>query len=247
MRRRRVALDIATCAMMSAMLTTGKLALSWAANVEVVSVLIVLFALSLGLRRTLIAVNCFILTEVMLYPAHIWIPCYFIHFNSFAVIMYLVAKPIEKSRLKKVMSVLLGVLAAFLTFLFGILTTSFEVLIGNSIYSFWKAFGIRYAAGTWYFVTHITCNFLTISILLPILLPVLRKLVKAQGLDKGRSEPVAETADKTDAKFVSADLNAEPNKPLETSEDELLQDLPGTAGKPRLFWLLLRESAPPVL
>ena len=232
MRKRRVALDVATCAMMSAMLTTGKLALSWAANVEVVSVLIVLFALSLGLRRTLIAVNCFILTEVMLYPAHIWIPCYFIHFNSFAVIMYLVAKPIENSRLKKVMSVLLGVLAAFLTFLFGILTTSFEVLIGNSIYSFWKAFGIRYAAGTWYFVTHITCNFLTVSILLPILLPVLRKLVKAQGLDKGRSEPVAETAGNTDAEFVSADLNAEPNKPLETSEDELLQDVTGDERPP---------------
>ena len=226
MRRRRVALDIATCAMMSAMLTTGKLALSWVANVEVVSVLIVLFALSLGLRRTLIAVNCFILTEVMLYPAHIWIPCYFIHFNSFAVIMYLVAKPIEKSRLKKVMSVLLGVLAAFLTFLFGILTTSFEVLIGNSIYSFWKAFGIRYAAGTWYFVTHITCNFLTVSILLPILLPVLRKLVKAQGLDKGRDVPSVEVESKEEPKDTT-------ETPLSSEKrDNVTQDIESNADTP---------------
>lgn len=202
MSKRRVALDVATCAMMSAMLTAVKLALSWIPNVEAVSVLIVVFALGFGLRRTLTAVNCFILTEIILYPAHIWILCYFIHWNTLAIVVYFVGKIKENS-------ILLAIVVAFLTFLFGVSTTTFEVLVGNSIYSFWKAFAIRYAAGTWYFVTHIVCNFLTVSILTPVLLPVVRKLLKSQRTEGVRRE---DKTSETEQPERDASPTAEPNK-----------------------------------
>lgn len=210
MNKRRVALDVATCAMMSAMLTAVKLALSWIPNVEVVSVLIVIFALGFGLRRTLIAVNCFILTEIMLYPAHIWILCYFIHWNTLAIVVYFVGKIKENS-------ILLGIVVAFLTFLFGVSTTTFEVLIGNSIYSFWKAFAIRYAAGTWYFVAHIVCNFLTVSILTPILLSVVRKHLKP--LLFGEKKDESETVD-TEENAESPTAESYENDSSETETDD---------------------------
>lgn len=213
MSKRRVALDVATCAMMSAMLTAVKLALSWIPNVEVVSVLIVIFALGFGLRRTLIAVNCFILTEIMLYPAHIWILCYFIHWNTLAIVVYFVGKIKENS-------ILLGIVVAFLTFLFGVSTTTFEVLIGNSIYSFWKAFAIRYAAGTWYFVAHIVCNFLTVSILTPILLPAVRKHLKPLLFGEKKDESETIDTERTEQNSDPPTIESDKADESETETDD---------------------------
>jgi len=166
---RRVSYNIALCAMMSAMLTVGKLALSWLANVEIVTVLIVVFVLSFGLKRCLVAINCFIITEIALYPAQIWILCYVIHFNLLAVIVWLVG-------LKTHNSLLLAIPAAVLTVLFGVQTTAFEILVGAPAIPFLEAFAIRYVAGISFFTIHIISSFATVLILTPILLPPLAKL-----------------------------------------------------------------------
>jgi len=63
--------DIAVCAVMAALLEVSKLALSWLANVELVSFLILLFACYFG-WRALPAVLAFVGLEVLVWGVNLW-------------------------------------------------------------------------------------------------------------------------------------------------------------------------------
>ena len=63
--------DIAVCAVMAALLEVSKLALSWLANVELVSFLILLFACYFG-WRVLPAVLAFVGLEVLVWGVNLW-------------------------------------------------------------------------------------------------------------------------------------------------------------------------------
>lgn len=63
--------DIAVCAAMAALLEVSKLALSWLANVELVSFLILLFACYFG-WRVLPAAFAFVGLEVLVWGVNLW-------------------------------------------------------------------------------------------------------------------------------------------------------------------------------
>lgn len=65
-KKRNITKDIALIGLMTALLTTGKMALSFIPNVEVVSFMILMFCVYFG-RKTFIAVFCFVIIEGLLY------------------------------------------------------------------------------------------------------------------------------------------------------------------------------------
>ena len=72
MNRRKIGVrDIALCAVMAALLEVSKLALSWIANVELVSFLILLFACYFG-WRVLPAAVAFVGLEVLVWGVNLW-------------------------------------------------------------------------------------------------------------------------------------------------------------------------------
>lgn len=67
--------DIATIGVMLALLEAVKQALVFIPNVELVSLLVILFSLHFG-RRTIIATTAFTLMEIMIWGLHLWVIMY---------------------------------------------------------------------------------------------------------------------------------------------------------------------------
>lgn len=63
--------DIAELGIMIAALETGKLALSFLPNVEIVTFLLIMFTIYFG-KKTLIAAFAFVGVECVLWPLHLW-------------------------------------------------------------------------------------------------------------------------------------------------------------------------------
>lgn len=63
--------DIAIAGIMTALLTAGKMVLSFIPNIEIVSFMIIMFSVHFG-RKTLISVFAFVLIEGLIYGFGIW-------------------------------------------------------------------------------------------------------------------------------------------------------------------------------
>lgn len=87
--------DITAVAVMAVLLEISKLALSWAANVELVSFFVIMFTLSFG-RKTLAALPVFILVEGLIYGFSIWWIMYVYVWPLLAVVTYILKN--NKSR-----------------------------------------------------------------------------------------------------------------------------------------------------
>lgn len=70
--------DIVLIAILSATLTAAKLALSFIPNVEIVTLLLIIFALVLGVKRTLFISIIFVCTEILIYGFSTWVLGYFL-------------------------------------------------------------------------------------------------------------------------------------------------------------------------
>lgn len=70
--------DVVLIALLSATLTAGKLALSFLPNVHIVALLLMIYTVSLGLRRSLFVAFIFATTEVFIYGFSTWVLAYYI-------------------------------------------------------------------------------------------------------------------------------------------------------------------------
>lgn len=166
MNKKYSARDITYIGLMSASLTVVKLALSWIANVELVTLLIVFYALKFGKAKTFCACNVFILVECFLYGFGTWVISYLIHWNAliFACAIF------NKLKVKK--SVYFALLALGMTFLFGIQTTLIDLFIYSPKTNFLSAFITRYYMGLSFFITHMISAFVSVLLLLPALIRI---------------------------------------------------------------------------
>ncbi len=161
--------------MLSASITSGKLALAIVPNVEIVTLLIMAYTIVFGLRISLPTTLIFVTTEMLIYGVNTWVLSYYIHWCMIAVvtaIVYAVFK--DKSYIPYIIT------ATLLTAMFGVLSSFFDTIFyANSSWSyFWSSFTIMYLRGVSFYVTHIVSNTIVVAIGLFPLVSVMKKLAK---------------------------------------------------------------------
>lgn len=147
-------------AIMSAMLTALKFAFSFVPNVEVVTLLILVYAAAFGLAYALPATSIFCAVEVALYGAGSWVLLYFVYWNLLAVTASVL--------LKRRNLILAVVIAAVGSELFGVLSACCDTLFcvanltGGELGLYWVAYYLR---GVYFDVVHIVSNIIVVGLL----------------------------------------------------------------------------------
>ena len=114
--------EITLIALLSASLTAGKLILSFVPNVEIVTLLLIVFTVSFGFKRTIITSIIFVTTEVLIYGFGTWIMGYYIIWPSLVLLTSLVMK---MTRSEYAFSILSGFFGATFGLFFAIYESLF--------------------------------------------------------------------------------------------------------------------------
>ena len=165
---------IAVLAVMAALLTGGKYALSFIINVEVVSIFCALFGYVFG-PMAMLSVCSFVLIEVLIwglgFPS--WVIAYFVHFNLIVVVFWLLSKINLKT------PIVYSITIAVLTFLFGVFEAVLNVLpASKNLDNFFWRFGIYYGNGVIVCLVHIISNTVIFAVLFLPLKKILLALKK---------------------------------------------------------------------
>jgi energy-coupling factor transport system substrate-specific component len=166
--------DLARIGVMVALLSGGKLALRVIPQVEVVTLLILVYAATCGIRRTLIATTIFCTLEMLLYGVGTWVPLYYIYWNALGLAAALVFRVVyRKTAAKKGFSKWLDAvcavgLAVVFTALFGVLSTAIDVLFvafgGIRLEQMKALFAIIYLRGLWFYGVHLVSNTVIVAV-----------------------------------------------------------------------------------
>lgn len=167
--------------LLAATVTGGKLALSAIPNVEIVTLLIILYTVVFGLTVSLPVTIVFVSAEMLIYGINTWVISYYIYWCALALVAAGVKLIFKEKLLPYVIT------TAVMTAFFGVLTTFVDSLfmIGASSQGFFESFSIIYLRGAIYFVIHIVSNTIVVALLFLPLKTVLFKLKRAYfGADK---------------------------------------------------------------
>lgn len=159
--KRLTAFDVCMLGVAAASLTAVKFALSWLANVELVTVLIVYYTLIFKRLRAFCIVNVFIVVECFIYGFGTWVVSYIIHWNFLVFFIGILGKRGVKK------SIFYSLWATLITFLFGVQTTLLDVLFFAPATEFFQAFALKYYMGLSFFITHILSVFISVLVILP--------------------------------------------------------------------------------
>ncbi|MDE6302074.1 MAG: hypothetical protein K2M36_00595 [Clostridia bacterium] len=157
-------------AFMAAMLTAFKFALSAIPNVEVVTLMIIVYGSAMGIAYALPATFIFCAVEIAIYGAGSWVLLYFIYFPMLAV----VASLLLKGR-RLWLAVIIGIIGSVL---FGVLSACCDTLFCISSLApkhmgqYWVAYYLR---GLYFDITHVISSVITISVLYTPLVAVVRR------------------------------------------------------------------------
>ena len=156
---------IAVSAMFAALIVGGKQALAVLPNIEVVTLLIALCAYVWGAIVVFPAVNVFIVVDMAIWGVNTWIISYFIHWNTVALVFWLLSK--ARFRNKVVEITMATLTATVLTTSFGVLTSIVDTLVGFTgkgffldVDDFFARFAVMYVRG-WvppFYLAQIVCN-----------------------------------------------------------------------------------------
>lgn len=148
-------------AVMSAMLTALKFALSFIPNVEVVTLLIMVYAAVFGALYTLPAVCVFCAVEVAIYGFGSWVLLYFVYWPALALLCC--------ALFRRRRSLLVAVaIAAVMSALFGVLSACTDTLFvavgfpGLDFGAYWAAYYVR---GLYFDLVHAVSNFCVVGLL----------------------------------------------------------------------------------
>lgn len=165
-------------AVMAALLTTLKLALSFIPNVEVVTLLILVYASVFGVRYAMPATLIFCAVEVAIYGISSWVLLYFIYWPLLALLGSLLLK--NKNLIAAI------ILAAVMGILFGVLSACADTLIAVAgltsaeLSEYWVAYYLR---GFFSFdIPHTVCNIFIVGFLYLPLVKVCDALKLKQNL-----------------------------------------------------------------
>lgn len=164
---------VARVALIAALLTVGKMAFAAVPNVEVVTVLIIVYGATLGLPYALTATFVFCTVEMAIWPPHTWVLLYYIYWPMLAVVSSLV---LRKSNLLRT-AVFAVIIAVVGSFLFGLLSACIDTLfcVGNltpaDLRAYWIAYYLR---GVYFDVVHMISNGIIVGVLFVPLVLIVR-------------------------------------------------------------------------
>ena len=154
-KRRLLTKDIVLTALAAALLSAGKQALAAIPNVEVVTLLIMLYAACFKPQITFFATAVFILIECFIWGIHTWVIAYLIHWNFVAFATFLLARVFKvKNRFIYLAFTIL------VTAVFGVLTTAIDALLGagKNGWTFSRIFVVTYMRGIYFYIVHVVGN-----------------------------------------------------------------------------------------
>jgi len=155
------AIKLCYMALFTATLSGGKFALSFIPNVEIVTLLIIVYASVFGIWYILPATIVFCLIEVLLYGFGYW----FITYTLYWPLLGITASILLRNK-KLWVAILLALLS---TALFGLLSTlidtSLAILSSGQLHAFVRVFVLTYIKGAWFYVVHIVSNCTLIAVL----------------------------------------------------------------------------------
>ena len=166
---------VARVALIAALLTVGKMAFAAIPNVEVVTVLIIVYGATLGLPYALTATLIFCTVEMAIWPPHTWVVLYYIYWPALAIVSSLA---LRRSNVFKT-TVFAVIIAVFGSFLFGLLSACVDTLfcVGNlspeDLRKYWVAYYLR---GVYFDVVHMISNGIIVGVLFAPLTLLVRRL-----------------------------------------------------------------------
>lgn len=157
--------DIIITALFAATLTAGKLALMAVPNIEIVTLFIMLYTVTFGLKISFPATIVFCFTEGLIFGFNTWLIAYLIHWPLVVLVTFLISK------IKYQNYIIYIVIGALLTALFGVISSAIDAVISSSIakINFFVMFSVIYMRGIVFYATHIVSNAIFIAIAFPIL------------------------------------------------------------------------------
>ncbi|HHT82880.1 MAG: hypothetical protein ACOYEC_03955 [Christensenellales bacterium] len=156
---------IVLTALFAAILTGGKMALSFIPNVEIVTLLIMLYSYAFGLGVSLSAALIFCAVEGMLFGFNTWLVSYIIYWPLLAVVSAAV------KLIKPQKTVYYIACAAVMTALFGVITSAVDAALASqkAKVNFFIMFAAVYMRGIAFYVTHIVSNIIFAAAAFPVL------------------------------------------------------------------------------
>ena len=144
---------IALIALMSAILTAGKMSLSFLPNIEIVTLILIVYTVSLGIKKTIIASWIFSTTEIFIYGLSTWFLGYFIIWP-----LLIITTKFLQNKVKSEYGY------AVIAGIFGLLFGLFFAAIESIFYSY--AYGLSYwLRGIPFDIVHGISNFIIVLIL----------------------------------------------------------------------------------
>ena len=156
--------DLTLIGILSATITGGKLALSFIPNVEIVTLLLIMYALVFGTKKGVLIAVIFTTTEIFIYGFSTWLLVYYILWPMLAVITGLL-----KNKLKSEYAY--ATIGAIFGYTFGMFFAVMESFFYGAAYGW--AYWIR---GIPFDLLHGTSNFIIILVLYKPILDILTRL-----------------------------------------------------------------------
>ncbi len=145
--------DIVLVGLLSAATTAGKMALSFIPNVEIVTLFFIIFAATLGLKRSLFIALVFVSTEILIYGFSTWVIGYYLIWPLLVIIISALKKRVQSEYGYAVIAALFG-------FFYGAFFAITESFFYGSAYGF--AYWIN---GITFDLVHGASNFIIVLLL----------------------------------------------------------------------------------
>lgn len=143
---------IAVIALIAALLSIVKLALSFIPNVECVTLIIAVFTSVFGIGITLPAVLIFVANEILIYGIGTWVISYFVYWPLLTLGFGICKKFGGKD-------IAYMITAIIFTIFFGVLTSLIDTGLFTGFYeNFFNRFTVIYIRGIVFYIVHIISN-----------------------------------------------------------------------------------------
>ncbi|MDD4797130.1 MAG: hypothetical protein PHO66_05125 [Eubacteriales bacterium] len=147
--------DIALVGILSALLTVGKLSLSFLPNIEVVTLLLMVYTVVLGWQRAILAAVVFSLVEILLYGIQTWVVMYLLIWPALVALTALLQRPLGKLRFGRIGYALV---AGLYGFVFGFLCAVVEACFYTGSRGFLPYFALYWVKGLPFDALHAAGN-----------------------------------------------------------------------------------------
>ena len=173
--------DLVLTALAAALLSAGKQALASIPNVEVVTLLIMLYAACFKPQIAFTATAVFIFIECFIWGLNTWVVAYLIHWNFVAFATFLLARVFKVKNRFIYLAFTILVTAAF-----GVLTTTIDAIVSasKSRFTFGAFFVVIYMRGIYFYIVHVVGNAVfNITLFAPLRDILNRLMIKYYGKD----------------------------------------------------------------